>query len=346
MNPWVSKIHDSFRQWEFWPFWLLYFPVSFYYLWLAVRCRSFFFFTSSNPSIDFGGMLGESKSAIYRLIPPDYLPLYQRIAAGALQSATTYAEQVGYPVIAKPDVGERGRLVEKLHSPEELQAYVARCPVPFLIQECVDYPVELGVFYVRFPGQERGRVTSLVQKDFMHVTGDGRLTVRELLEKNPRACRQVDFDHPRFQKSCPYIPRAGERLCIESIGNHCRGTIFLDRQDEIDAALNEAIHQVASQIRGFYFGRFDLRCQSIDDLRKLKNFKILELNGAGAEPAHIYQPGASLRKAYAAIFWHLNVLAQISRINRRAGTPYWGFVRGLKQIKAIRQYNRLLQGNQ
>ncbi|MEQ9006519.1 MAG: hypothetical protein RLP12_01450, partial [Ekhidna sp.] len=68
---------------------------------------------------------------------------------------------------------------------------------------------------------------------------------------------------------------------IEPIGNHCRGTKFLNDNHEINTELNQAFNQLAGQIPDLHFGRFDLKCKSYDDLKELKNFKILELNGAG-----------------------------------------------------------------
>lgn len=288
-------------------------------------------------------MLGESKSEIYKLIPSQYLPRYRLFEPGTLTEALQFAATLGYPLIAKPDVGERGRLVEKIHHKEELRHYVTRCPVPFLLQELVDLPVELGVFFVKKPGESTGHITSLVQKSFMQVQGDGSSTVKELLLRNPRARLQIRFDHPRFFKLMNSIPAAGEIVIVETIGNHNRGTTFLNASGQITSGLHEAISTLCNEIDGFYYGRFDLRCESIDDLERLENFRILELNGAGAEPTHIYHPGGSLWQAYASIFWHLSTLAQISRANKRLGTPYWSLTKGIKKIKMIRSYNQKIR---
>ena len=340
------KFWVKLTNWEFWPFSVLYFPVYFYFTWLAIRCRSFFFFTAANPSIEFGGMLGEKKSEIFELIPPQYLPAYQLIRKGDRTAAATFAKKIGYPVIAKPNIGERGNLVEKIADEKALLDYVRRSPLDFLVQELVDYPLELGVFYCRFPGESTGKVTSIVQKDFLHVIGDGHESVRVLLARSPRATLQLDFDHPRFARIMQEVPKKGEKVIVESIGNHCRGTAFLDQSGWADTDFAQAFDQLADQIEGFFFGRFDLKCRSIEGMKQLKDFKILELNGAGAEPGHIYQPGFPLWKGYQAIFWHLNVLAQISRANKKLGHAYWSFSAGMKKLKAIRSHNRLIQNSQ
>lgn len=330
-------------NWEFWPFSILYFPVYFFYAWLAIRCRSFFFFTAANPSIEFGGMLGEKKSEIFELIPKEFLPKYWLIQPGDIESARAYSQKLGYPLIGKPDIGERGILVEKIHDEDQLTAYVDKCPVPFLLQEFIDLPIELGVFFIKYPNTTSGKVTSIVQKDFLHVIGNDRNTVAEILQNQPRAQLQVDFNHPRFQSIMKMKPKEGEKVIVEGIGNHCRGTTFLNAAKEIDPDLHEAFSELASQIAGFHFGRFDLRCNSFDDLRGLKNFKILELNGAGAEPGHIYQPGYSIWKGYKAILWHLSQLASVSRKNHSLGVKYWTFKRGIDKIRAIKAYNEIIQ---
>lgn len=338
----LQKFWIKLTQWEYWSFDTLYFPVKIYFTWLSLKNRSFFFFTSANPSIDFGGMLGESKSKIFDLIPSEYLPTMKLIEARDLDSAIAFGKKLGYPVIAKPDIGERGKLVEKISNQEELVYYTRKCPVNFLIQELVDYPVELGVFYVRNPNEETGTVTSIVQKKFLSVMGDGNSSVRSLLQNDARASLQIDFNHSRFSGIMDLVPEHGENVRVEAIGNHCRGTAFLDATTEINEKLNHAIDKLSKQIKGFYFGRYDLRCASFGDLRELKNFKILELNGAGAEPAHIYQPGFSLLKAYKVLFWHFKKLSQISAVNRKNGIRHWSFKDGMKKLKEIKEYDRLI----
>ncbi|MEO9482812.1 MAG: hypothetical protein ABJG47_05175 [Ekhidna sp.] len=337
----MKKLFIRLRHWEYWPFSVLYFPVFFYYAWLILKHRSFFFFTASNPSIEFGGMVGEKKSDIFDLIPDQYMPKTILVGKGGLERAALEAEKIGFPLIAKPDVGERGNWVSKIQTQNALKEYVETCPVDFLLQEMVDLPIELGVFYVKYPDRP-GEVTSIVRKDFLTVVGDGESTIRDLLKKNTRARMTADLASDHLQLIGNNIPKIGEQLVIEPIGNHCRGTKFLSDNHEIDEALNQAFNKLADQIPDFYFGRFDIKCESYNDLKYLKNFSILELNGAGAEPAHIYQPGYPLWKAYKDILWHLSVLSDISALNRKKGHSYWSFKRGFKKWKAHQRYNRLL----
>lgn len=330
-------------QWEFWPMWVFYFPINFYFIWLAIRSRSFFFFTSSNPTIDLGGMIGEKKSEIFDLIPQKYYPKTRLILDYSEQEVLAEGEGIGFPLIAKPDIGERGNGVELIRSKEELEKYKSKMQVPFLLQEFVDYPIELGVFYIRKPSEKVGRVTSIVQKQFLSVTGDGESPIRDLLQSNTRAVLQVDFEHERLGHILARIPPVGKEVVVEQIGNHCRGTMFLDATFESDERLNFAIDKLAKQIDGFYYGRFDLKCKSFEDLRELKNFSIVELNGCGAEPAHIYQSGFSLFKAYKVVFNHFKWMAEVSLENKKLGIPYLTTRQGLKKLSDLRAYNKRLK---
>ncbi len=288
-------------------------------------------------------MLGESKTDIFDLIPKEYLPEYLLISSPEIKVAIDFSHKIGFPLIVKPDIGERGTLVEVIHSVDELSSYHRACTVPYLIQSFVAYPIELGVFYVQMPNESKGRITSIVQKDFLSVTGDGKANVSALLHSNFRAILQMNFDHPRFKGKMDLIPANGEVFRVEGIGNHCRGTTFINANDHITPKLEEAFNTISNEIEGFYFGRFDLRCSSWEKLEELKNFKILELNGAGAEPGHIYHPGASLFAGYRSVIDHLRMLGQVSRANHRKGVPYWTLRQGLNKLKEIKAYNRKIE---
>ena len=289
-------------------------------------------------------MLGESKTEIFEIIPQKYLPKYFTFKSSvSREEVISKMDELGlvFPVILKPDIGERGWMVKKIGSEEELDEYLINIRVNFILQEFLDFPVELGVFYYRYPNQENGVVSSIVVKEMLHVTGDGKHNIEELIQQKPRARFQLIelkkvYESEFFEK----IPENGESIGLVSIGNHCLGTKFLNGNKWIDTDLTKAIDTMAKDIPDFYFGRFDLRCASIDDLKKLKNFKIMELNGAGSEPGHIYEPGFSLWAAYKVIFHHFKVLSDISRINHKFGHPYATLKEGLAKLKEIKAYNK------
>lgn len=339
----TSVVWAKIFHWEFWPFSVFYFPVMFYWVWLSLKARSFFFFTTSNPTIEFGGMLGESKDKIFKLIPGQYIPKTYKLSSsinGESFLERLKLEKLDYPFILKPDIGERGWMVELIKTEKDLTDYLELIQVDFLVQEYVPYEVELGVFYYRYPNCDHGTVSSVVMKDMLSVVGDGLRNIESLMHDDARAKMHIEDFRIKKPQLLTQIPAHSEKIEINSIGNHSRGTTFLNGNHLINERLIKVFDKVSSQIDGFYFGRFDLRCRSVEDLYQGEHFKILELNGAGAEPGHIYHPGFSLIQAYKDIIHHLKVLADISMLNKRNGIPYYSFREGLKEIMKIRKYNQ------
>lgn len=338
---WIRLTH-----WEYWPFGVLYIPVYFYWFWLCLRARSFFFFSASNPGIENGGFLGESKSDILKIVPAELVPksLLIRVPAdNDLLMRSIRDHGFDFPLIVKPDIGERGWLVERIHSMEDLLTYAAGMNVNFLIQDYVDDPVELGIFYYKYPNEPSGVISSVVIKETLKVSGDGISTIGNLVNEYPRAKLVKEKLHETLGEHWNDIPGAGETVELEPIGNHCRGTTFLDGNHLINSKLTSVFDDISSKVEGFYFGRFDVKCKSIEELYEGK-LVILELNGAGSEPAHIYHPGASIFNAYKVIFYHLRQLLNISRLNKSLGVRYLSFGEGLRAIRKLRRYKSQAAG--
>lgn len=329
--------------WEYWPFGIVQFPLFIYWLWLALRARSLFFFSASNPSIVLGGMFGESKNDIFKLIPDAYKPKTILIKGSSASRDVTEQMKINgfhFPVIFKPDIGERGFMVKKISSPAEIETYLNVFKCDFLIQEFLDLPIELGVFYTRFPNNAEGHVTSVVIKDMLTVTGDGKSTLQELILDKPRAKLQWKKLRAAHADNLNRVLPSGENYLLNAIGNHSLGTTFLNGEHLINARLSKAFDTISKQIDGFYFGRYDLRCASIEALYEGK-IKIMELNGCGAEPAHIYHPGFSLGKAMGILFTHWKNIFVISMQNHKRGIPFTAFAEGRRIYKQFKAATRM-----
>jgi len=298
-------------------------PVVFIWLYFAIRARALFFFSAVNPVIETGGVLGESKINILNRLPKEAIPKTIFISKEKNKFSETLQaikeDGVKFPLIAKPNVGERGFLVKKIKNQNELADYVEKIPVDFIIQDFIDYPLEISVLYYRMPEGGKGKITSLCIKKTLSVVGDGVSTIEELMQDYPRA----RFQLKRFQKDSPTlllrILEEGEELELEPIGNHCRGTTFLNGNHHIDEQLESVFDKVGQQMDGIYYGRFDMKCQSMELLKEGKAFKVLEFNGIASEPAHIYDPNYSVLQAYKDIFQHWKIIYQISKQQRKKG---------------------------
>ena len=322
-----SNFVIKLTHWEYWPFGILQFPSMVYYGWLSLRSKSFFFFSASNPGIPMGGMFGESKYDILQRIPPSLIPKTIVIEPTAsVDEVLKTLETNGYsfPVIFKPDLGERGFMLKRINGPDDIVPYLRKIRIRFLVQELVDLPFEFGVFYHRKPSEQNGRVTSIVMKEMLSVTGDGKATLRELILDMPRAKLQYEKLKEAYANSLDEVIAKGTRVELVSIGNHALGTKFLNGNYLIKEKLNLSFDRISKQIQGFYFGRFDLRCASVQDLEN-GNVKIVELNGCGAEPAHIYDPTFKMVDAIMVLFRHWRTIFEIARENHKRGVPFITF---------------------
>jgi hypothetical protein len=232
---------------------------------------------------------------------------------------------INFPLIAKPDRGGRGWCVKKINSIDELSEYKEKMNVAFLIQRYVHYPIELSIFYYRNPTTNKGVITSVTRKKMLSIIGDGYSTIDELIQYNDRSFLQYNKLKEQNKIDFNKILQKGEEEIIVPYGNHVLGATFFDYAHIVDEQLTNTIDTISKKIDGFYYGRYDLRCNSIDELKKGKNFSILELNGAGAEPAHIYEPGFPFLKGQAVIFNHFNMMYNAAKENNKRGVPYMSY---------------------
>ena len=341
MKHWWTK----WTVWEFLPWWLANIPVYGFYGWFALRARHPFFFSNVNPAIPLGGAVGESKIGILSLVPEAIKPKLvftsgQEPFPELLQRMT--AAGVEFPVVAKPDVGERGFLVQKFTEPDALQRHLARFQAPFIIQEFIALPVELTVLFHRYPDSGRFGITSVCVKEFLTVQGDGTSSVRQLMAQSPRAAFQLQ----RFEREAPAlldrVPEPAEQLLLEPIGNHARGTKFVNGNHLIDRQLELAFDRICLQIDGVLYGRFDLKCASVEALHR-GEFQVMELNGVFGEPAHVYDPSFGMWRAYRDFYRHWRILYELHRAQKRQGVHPTPFGEALRFVRQYFRYKKLLE---
>lgn len=304
-------------RWEFWPPWAAYLPVALYILYLAWKHRSLTLFTAANPGISSGGLIGESKSLILTQMDSTSVARFARVRTATEAREFMQQNRLEFPVVLKPDVGQRGSGVAVVRSSEELERYLSKAVQPTILQEYVP-GVEFGVFYYRYPGQDRGRIFSITEKRFPEVTGDGASTLEQLIRRDERAgCLAGVYLRSCRRPACDVVP-PGERVRLVELGSHCRGAIFLDGGRFRTAALEEAVDRISRSHPGFFFGRFDLRAASVEAF-KSGEFRVIELNGVSAEATHIYDPAVSLLDAYRTLFAQWRIAFEIGAANRARG---------------------------
>ena len=288
----------------------------------------------------------ESKWDIYNMLPAGSYPETLFFSAGTRTSEIVdaiYRNHLQYPLVGKPDIGMQGKSVKLFSDMPGLLDYALNSKVDFLVQEFVSYENEVGIFYYRFPGEPKGKISGIVSKEFLAITGNGVSNMEELLLMNSRHVLQLPVLRKTYGGGLKRILKNGEKLLLVPYGNHVRGAKFIDLSQLIDDELTGTIDHICRQVPGFYYGRLDIRFQTWEELKQGKNFSIIELNGAGSEPTHMYDPRHSIFFAWKEIIRHLNILARISRINHRLlKKPYMNFAAGLQMLRANKQYVKLI----
>ena len=339
------NVIKKIKNWEQWPFKLLYAPIVPVWLWYMVRSGSVWFFTPSNPKLTFGGMDGEPKKEMHDLLPPHLRPKYFNVKPKEDFSTIIKqleSEGIKYPLIVKPEIGGQGILFRKIDTEEHLRIYHQKIPVEYFIQEFIKYPLEVSLFYYRFPFEKKGTISGFLQKVPMQVTGDGSHTLEELIMLNSKSKKRLDELRPKHENNFRNIIPTGEKYILSYAGNHNRGAHFIDLSKEITDTLTHTLDEISLGINDFFYGRYDIMCHSIEELKEGKNFVILEYNGCGAEPNHFYDTGYRLSEAYNEILKHWKILYKISRYNFKQGVKYWPLLKGIRFRISTKKYFKII----
>ncbi|MBI3572008.1 D-alanine--D-alanine ligase [Candidatus Kaiserbacteria bacterium] len=298
-----------------------------YWIWLAFRYQGLTLPSIADPAILVGGIAGESKAGLFALVGPEgrkyFAPFITVIADVSINEIVGRLGTAGlaFPLVAKPDIGRNGLGVKIVRTAEELGRHLGLFPptTRMILQQYVSAEGEAGVFYVRRPSEARGRITSLTLKYFPRVVGDGRVTLRELIERDPRASRIKNIYFRRNRRELDRVVPVGEPYRLVSVGNHVRGAVFEDGAAQITEAMTDAFDGIAKDMREFYFGRFDVRFSHLEDLKRGTGFTILEYNGASSEPTHVWDRRTSVVATYRALLEHWRLAFLIGAENRARG---------------------------
>ena len=322
----------STSHFEFWPTWLIYLPVVFQWLWLSVRYRSLTLPLIANPLIPLAGMVGGSKDSLMSqatgACKDAMLPWVLHTvtdAQAAAQSASLMAsaaqQDIALPFVCKPDMGCRGVGVKLIRNAEQLTQALSAYPIgaALICQRLASYEPEVGIFFVRHPRDSTGEIVSLTIKHTPCVVGDGHSTLRELVERDPRAGQLLHLYAARNAADWERVlPEHGIHRLLFS-ASHCRGAVFEDARGLITDELSKAINHIMAGLPEFYYGRLDVKFEDIEALQAGRSLEIVEINGASSESIHIWDKDARLRDAISTLLWQYRTLFQIGAYLRQQG---------------------------
>jgi membrane protein DedA with SNARE-associated domain len=331
----VPKVSDSwerkallqswrrFLSFEFWPPGFFYLPVVPYYIFLSIKHGSPLIPFYANPEIENGGLIGESKWDFLKFLNPNSATTLKAVRIEPQRDFMEVRELldregISYPFVLKPDVGQRGFGVRIIRDDFDLTEYLLLADFAVIAQRLSRLSCEAGVFYVRPPSSERGYLFSITDKHFPVVLGDGRTKLGDLILRDPRARIIASTYFSRHRSRLDETPNVGEFVRLSECGNHCQGAIFRNGEGLKTPELEAAIHEILSGMPRFYFGRVDLRYKDAESLKKGEGFEIVEINGAGSEATHIWDPNTSLWEAYRTLFHQWDLLFTIGAEVKRA----------------------------
>ncbi len=312
----------------------------------GLAARNLVFYTAVNPGIKNSGIGSESKYETLNLLPKEYVPksVLHKPETDIQTTISKISDQkISFPVIAKPDVGYRGLMVKKIATKEELTEYLTKYSVSFIIQEFLAHKYECGIFYYRHPNHEKGQVTSITLKEFLTVNGDGISTLEHLVKKDSRAFLYYNLLKEDSNINWTQIPEKDQPFKLSSIGNHSKGTRFINGNHLINDKIERAMDTLNHQVKGWYYGRLDVKYHSLEELFEGK-FKVLELNGILAEPTHIYDSTQmNYWQALKTIRTHWKQLYKIARYNHRHNhVPYRKTIPFVKEMVRLKSYTNKL----
>lgn len=355
---------------EFWPVWVFYAPVLPWLIYLSIRHASPTVFTCANPGVPHGGgVIGEAKSRILdgfaaggapvlasRVIPVS--PLQEDDPHAAAQQRTQQLMELledpksgldGFPVVLKPDAGQRGFGVRIIESQSRALEYFEEATGRIIAQKYDPGPCEFGVFWSRdmssgldVPMDDRpGFVLSVTRKRFPTVDGDGESTLEQLIWSHRRYRMQGRVFQRRHESRRDLVLRPKDTYQLARAGNHAQGTMFLDGEDLITPELRLWVEQAMQAYRDpdgrIDFGRMDVRSPSEADFKAGRNISIIECNGTLSESTNVYDPNKSLLFMYRTLFRQWSLLYRIGAARRREGVRPVGLIGLLKMWIAFRR---------
>jgi hypothetical protein len=334
-------------NWEKWNFDVIYAPIYHWWLYYGWKSKHFWFFTPSNPSLYFAGFEGCSKKEML-----DQIPAWCRPTTLLIQptDTTDYIQQqmlavgLAFPVVVKPDTGMQGVLFRIVHNAEQLSIYHTHVGEPYVLQTYVDYPFEFSVFHIRYPNVTKGFTTGLIVKEYLTIVGNGVATLAELTAQNEYAKQRLEFMAIKHAANWNTILADGEIYYLNKGGNHALGARFANLNHEIDQQLTDVFDKISNEAGQFFYGRYDLKCTSLQDLKEGKNIVILEYNGAGAAVTHVFDRGMTYRQALKENVMHWRHLYNIAKYNHQHyGTRYWSFKEGWQHMQAAKKNFKKMQ---
>ena len=317
----VMKVRGLMQP-SLWPGWILYLPVRLGIVLLSLRHLRLTAFASANPALGrVGGFIGDAKSLLLRPFQrdsrccPTLALSLEDTQEERVKEAAAFAACHGFPVVFKPEVAEDGAGLRFVHTQEQLERLVRGAQEDILLQKFIP-GFEFEVVWRRNPGKDDGRVMALVHKHDVTVRGDGEQTLEELIWLDEVAVSRASLFLRCHARDLNRVIPAGQKVTLNLTGSYGHGARCRHRADLITVELDAAVTQFARRFPGLHFARFDLRANSMEDL-KAGRFIVTEIGGCCHVSSLLRDESLRFSRSYVAVWGQLKACLDAGASNLR-----------------------------
>jgi hypothetical protein len=293
-----------------------------------------------NPDISgISGLVGASKAHLNTKVHPDFRPkdiVFEVGTTVAAMQKIVAERKILFPAFIKPLQGERAAGVQFLPNQAALANAVLEPARAYLIEEAIMTQSEFCISVVRDLATQIFWVFSITERVIPTVIGDGKTSIQKLIPllDIPDLQKQKILEalEPEFLAKvlAHNVVQTVVRTASISYGtNYVKQRLTLAQKKLLEQQLNK----VLSDATGFNIGRFDIKANNLDELLAGK-FKVIELNGIGGMPTHVYETHLTIDQKQAILNEYFDLLQNFSRQQVGLGLRPSGFWSALRQITA------------
>ena len=259
-----------------------------------------------------GVEIAQDKDDTKRVLENIGLPVPKGDVARTLEGGLEIADEIGYPVILKPLNANHGRGIStRLADPDALRAAWAKSSryAPIVVEQFAEGR-DHRILVVN------GKVAAAAERVPAHVVGDGRRTVRQLIEIANRDDRR-GVGHtksltrlPSDDTTAEYLARSGknfdsvpekdEFVALRQTANLSTGGTSIDRTDEMHPD-NITACEMAAGVVGLDIAGIDVLTHDISVPFRENNAVIIEVNAGPGIRMHTHPSEGQPRNVAAPI---------------------------------------------
>ncbi|MGB7605934.1 MAG: cyanophycin synthetase [Lutisporaceae bacterium] len=228
------------------------------------------------------------------------IPVPEGLVASNIEEVQNHIAKLGYPVVVKPNNGNQGKGVSVNLKNEQEVAAAFGIAKQFGEEVIIEKFIEGKHYRVLVVN---GKVVACTERIAPFVMGDGKKTIRELIEiENQNPLRGEGHEKPltkikidpvmemlllKNNINIDYVPAVDEQVLLRENDNLSTGGSAIDVTDEIHPE-NEEIAVNAATIIGLDIAGVDITTKDINNPMREDNGAVIEVNAAPGIRMHYF----------------------------------------------------------